>query len=85
MLRDVLARIRLIGGVDSSGDASCKDGTVITEKPFRSVEPEDIDGVSVCESDGYEGLGKFVNVVFVLSPGVMDVVRSVFIGLPLTT
>ena len=57
VFEDVLAGIRSIGGINSSGKSSSKYGSHIRYNPLRGVEAEDADRAVFLEAEINEGLG----------------------------
>eukprot|EP00982_Pelagococcus_subviridis_P007487 30629-Pelagococcus_subviridis.AAC.3 len=69
VIDDVLARGRLVRGVDPRGEPARGDRGHVREVPLRGVEPEDADGLEAAEAEGDERLGGRARVVVELLPG----------------
>lgn len=65
VLGDVLAGLRVVGGVDADGDAPGEEAAVEGKEPLGCIEPDDIDSGELGELVGDECLGEFEGLVVV--------------------
>ena len=63
---NVLARLEVVRGVHSDGQAPGEQTSVVGEGPLWSVEPDDVDRRVLWELEADEGLGETESLIVVL-------------------